>query len=382
MVTPGAKPILFFTILATVDEGDEVLLPDPGFPIYESVVRYIGATSRSPVPLYQERDFRFDPDDLRRRVTDRTRLIILNSPHNPTGGVLAPEDLHAVAEVAVARDLWVLSDEIYSRLLYAGEHHSVAALPGMAERTVILDGFSKTYAMTGWRLGYGVAPPALVPALTRLQTNVTSCTAGFVQLAGVAALEGPQDGVAGDAGRVPAPAGAGGGGPQRHPRGALPGPRGGLLRLPPGRRPGAEQQERWPTPCSRRRGWPCSPAPPSAPRARASCASPSPTRRTSCGRGSTGSGAASSDCVAEAPGPALQLGEVPPVDDRLVHQVAAGAQGHRPGADEVRGVLQIDAPGGHQRDVRQRPPQVADVARPAGRGGEELDQVGPQSARR
>jgi aspartate aminotransferase len=195
VVTPGAKPILSFTILATVDEGDEVLLPDPGFPIYESVVRYIGAVP-VPVPLSQDRAFRFDPDDLRRRVTDRTRLVILNSPHNPTGGVLAPEDLAAVAEVAVARDLWVLSDEIYSRLLYQGEHHSVAALPGMAERTVILDGFSKTYAMTGWRLGYGVAPPALVPALTRLQTNVTSCTAGFVQLAGVAALEGPQDGVA------------------------------------------------------------------------------------------------------------------------------------------------------------------------------------------
>jgi aspartate aminotransferase len=194
VVTPGAKPVLFFTILATVDEGDEVLLPDPGFPIYESVVRYIGAVP-VPVPLSQDRDFRFDPDDLRRRVTERTRLIILNSPHNPTGGVLAPEDLAAVAEVAVARDLWVLSDEIYSRLLYRGEHHSVAALPGMAERTVILDGFSKTYAMTGWRLGYGVAPPALVPALTRLQTNVTSCTASFVQLAGVAALEGPQDGV-------------------------------------------------------------------------------------------------------------------------------------------------------------------------------------------
>jgi aspartate/methionine/tyrosine aminotransferase len=194
VVTPGAKPVLFFTILATVDEGDEVLLPDPGFPIYESVVRYIGAVP-VPVPLTQDRDFRFDPDDLRRRVSDRTRLIILNSPHNPTGGVLAPQDLAAVAEVAVARDLWVLSDEIYSRLLYQGEHHSVAALPGMAERTVILDGFSKTYAMTGWRLGYGVAPPALVPALTRLQTNVTSCTAGFVQLAGVAALEGPQDAV-------------------------------------------------------------------------------------------------------------------------------------------------------------------------------------------
>ncbi|MDQ3701538.1 MAG: pyridoxal phosphate-dependent aminotransferase [Chloroflexota bacterium] len=194
VITPGAKPILTFTILATVNEGDDVLLPDPGFPIYESVVRYIGARPLA-VPLHEARDFRFDPDELRRRVTPRTRLIILNSPHNPTGGVLTSEDLEAVADVAREHDLWVLSDEIYSRLLYEGEHHSIATLPGMAERTVILDGFSKTYAMTGWRLGYGVAPAALAPALSRLQTNVTSCTAGFVQMAGVAALEGPQDAV-------------------------------------------------------------------------------------------------------------------------------------------------------------------------------------------
>jgi aspartate/methionine/tyrosine aminotransferase len=195
VITPGAKPVLFFTIMAVVDEGDEVLLPDPGFPIYESVVRFVGARP-VPVPLYQSRAFRFDPDELRRRVTGRTKLIILNSPHNPTGGVLTAEDLAAVADVAREHDLWVLSDEIYSRLIYTGEHHSIATLPGLAERTVLLDGFSKTYAMTGWRLGYGVAPPALVPALSRLQTNVTSCTASFVQLAGVAALEGSQEGVA------------------------------------------------------------------------------------------------------------------------------------------------------------------------------------------
>jgi aspartate/methionine/tyrosine aminotransferase len=194
VITPGAKPILFFTILAVVDEGSEVLVPDPGFPIYESVVSYVGATP-VPVPLLESRGFRFDPDDLRRRVTPRTRLIILNSPQNPTGGVLAQDDLQAVADVAREHDLWVLSDEIYSRLLYAGEHHSIAALPGMAERTVVLDGFSKTYAMTGWRLGYGVAPAALVPHLVRLQTNATSCTASFTQLAGIAALEGPQDSV-------------------------------------------------------------------------------------------------------------------------------------------------------------------------------------------
>ena len=194
VLTPGAKPILYFTIMATVNEGDEVLLPDPGFPIYESVVRFLGATP-VPLPLQMERQFRFDPDDLRQRVTPRTRLIILNSPQNPTGGVLTPADLRAVAEVALEHDLWVLSDEIYSRLLYQGEHHSVAELPGMRERTVVLDGFSKTYAMTGWRLGYGVAPDALVPHITRLQTNVTSCTASFVQMAGIAALEGPQTGV-------------------------------------------------------------------------------------------------------------------------------------------------------------------------------------------
>ncbi len=191
VITPGAKPIIFFTIMAVVDEGDEVLLPDPGFPIYESVVQYVGGRA-IPLPLHEDRAFRFDPQDLRRRVTDRTRLIILNSPQNPTGGVLTAEDLGLVADVARERDLWVLSDEIYSRLIYDGEHHSIAALPGMAERTIILDGFSKTYAMTGWRLGYGIAPPALVPHLARLQTNVTSCTASFVQIAGTAALEGPQ----------------------------------------------------------------------------------------------------------------------------------------------------------------------------------------------
>ncbi|HEV2124070.1 MAG TPA: pyridoxal phosphate-dependent aminotransferase [Chloroflexota bacterium] len=194
VITPGGKPILAYTILATVGEGDEVLVPDPGFPIYGSMVEYVGGRV-IPVPLLESREFRFDPDELRRRVTDRTRLIILNSPQNPTGGVLAPADLEAVAAIARERDLWVLSDEIYSRLLYDGEHHSIASLPEMAERTVILDGFSKTYAMTGWRLGYGVAPAALVPHLSRLQTNITSCTASFVQMAGIAALEGTQQSV-------------------------------------------------------------------------------------------------------------------------------------------------------------------------------------------
>ncbi|HET7767858.1 MAG TPA: pyridoxal phosphate-dependent aminotransferase, partial [Chloroflexota bacterium] len=191
VITPGAKPIITFTIMAVVDEGSEVLVPNPGFPIYESVIEYVGGKA-VPLPLLEERAFRFDPDDLRARVTDKTRLIVLNSPQNPTGGVLEKSDLEAVADIARERDLWVLSDEIYSRLIYDGEHHSIAALPGMAERTIILDGFSKTYAMTGWRLGYGVAPAALVPHLTRLQTNVTSCTASFAQMAAIAALDGTQ----------------------------------------------------------------------------------------------------------------------------------------------------------------------------------------------
>jgi aspartate aminotransferase len=191
VITPGAKPIIAFTIAAAVDEGSEVLVPDPGFPIYDSLVRYFGARAVS-LPLLEERQFRFDPAELRRRVTDRTRMIILNSPHNPTGGVLTRSDLEAVAAVARERDLWVLSDEVYSRFVYEGEHHSIASLPGMADRTVVLDGLSKTYAMTGWRLGYAVAPPSLVPHLVRLQTNVTSCTASFSQMAVIAALEGRQ----------------------------------------------------------------------------------------------------------------------------------------------------------------------------------------------
>ncbi|MEY4408642.1 MAG: pyridoxal phosphate-dependent aminotransferase [Proteobacteria bacterium] len=199
IVTPGGKPVIYYTILATCDAGDEVLIPDPSYPIYESVVRYVGAKPVS-IPLEFDRGFRFDPEALRERVTPRTRLIILNSPHNPTGGVLTPSDLQAVADIAIKHNLWVLSDEIYSRIIYddgAGgrAHHSIASIPGMLERTVILDGFSKAYAMTGWRLGYGIVPAPLLPHLVRLQVNVNSCTASFVQMAGIAALNGPQDGV-------------------------------------------------------------------------------------------------------------------------------------------------------------------------------------------
>jgi aspartate aminotransferase len=195
VVTPGAKPILFFSLLACVDPGDEVFYPNPGFPIYESVARFVGATA-VPLPLREERRFRFDPDELHRWVTDHTRMIILNSPNNPTGGVLTAAELEAVAEVARERDLWVLSDEVYCRYLYEGTHLSIASLPGMKERTILLDGHSKTFAMTGWRLGFAAVPVELAERLSRLITNSVSCTASFTQVAGVEALDGPQDSVA------------------------------------------------------------------------------------------------------------------------------------------------------------------------------------------
>lgn len=192
VVVPGGKPIIFFTVLALCDEGDQAIYPNPGFPIYESVIDFAGATP-VPLPLRMGKGFSFDVQELQDLVTDRTRLIILNSPQNPTGGVLSWEDLAAVAEIARERDIWVLSDEIYGRILYEGQCHSIASFPGMAERTIILDGFSKTYAMTGWRLGYGVMPRELAPHVARLMTNSNSCTAAFTQMAGIECLNGPQD---------------------------------------------------------------------------------------------------------------------------------------------------------------------------------------------
>ena len=194
VVTPGGKPPMFYTIMALIEPGDEVIYPNPGFPIYESMVNFVGGTA-VPLPLREEREFRFDPDEFRSLVTDRTRLVILNSPHNPTGGVLTRSDLEAVAEVAVERDLLVLTDEIYGRIVYEGEHVSLATLPGMRDRTILLDGFSKTWAMTGWRLGYAVYPEALLPHIDRLIINSVSCTATFSQRAAIAALTGPQDDV-------------------------------------------------------------------------------------------------------------------------------------------------------------------------------------------
>ncbi|CAA9555188.1 MAG: Aspartate aminotransferase [uncultured Thermomicrobiales bacterium] len=195
VVAPGGKPIMFFVILALVEAGDEAIYPDPGFPIYRSMIDFAGATA-VPIPLREEREFRLDVDELAGLITPRTKLLIVNSPANPTGGVLERGDLEAIARLAVEHDLVVLADEIYSELLFEGEHVSLATFPGMAERTVILDGFSKTYAMTGWRLGYGLMPPPLVEAVNRLMVNSVSCTSVAVQRAGLAALTGAQDCVA------------------------------------------------------------------------------------------------------------------------------------------------------------------------------------------
>lgn len=194
VITPGGKPIMYFVMTALVNEGDEVIYPNPGFPIYESVINFLGAKA-VPLQLAEEKDFTFDVKDLEALITPRTKLLILNSPQNPTGSVLTSADLDAIAALAVKHDLWVLSDEIYSRILYCGEHDSIVKRPGMRERTCILEGHSKTYAMTGWRLGYGVMPAELAAAVAKLQTNVNSCTASFTQVAGAAALTGPQDAV-------------------------------------------------------------------------------------------------------------------------------------------------------------------------------------------
>mgnify|MGYP000877287126 FL=1 len=194
VVVPGGKPIMFYVLLAMVEAGDEVIYPNPGFPIYESMINFAGATA-VPIPLRMENDFGLDVDELASLVTDRTRLIVLNSPANPTGGVVSAEQMAQVAKIAQARGIPVLADEIYSRMLYEGEFASITSVPGMPEQTIILDGFSKTYAMTGWRLGYGVMPVELARQITKLMVNSNSCTAAFTQMAGVEALTGPQDSV-------------------------------------------------------------------------------------------------------------------------------------------------------------------------------------------
>src|SRR6201997_50580 len=176
VVVPGGKPIIFFAMLALIEEGDEVIYPNPGFPIYESMINFLGAKP-VPIAIREERDFSLDVNELKSLITDRTKLIIINSPHNPTGGVMTPGDIKDIAAAIGDRDIMVMSDEIYGRLLFEGEQYSIASFPGMKERTIILDGFSKTYAMTGWRLGYGVMPVSLAEQVSKLQTNATSCTA-------------------------------------------------------------------------------------------------------------------------------------------------------------------------------------------------------------
>src|SRR5579862_79698 len=194
VVVPGGKPIIFFTMLALVDQGDEVIFPNPGFPIYESMINYVGGKA-VPIQLKEERDFCLDVKELASLINDRTRLIILNSPQNPTGGVMTRRDVHDVAEAIGERNIMILSDEIYSRLLFEGEHYSIMSVPGFKDRTILLDGFSKTYAMTGWRMGYGVMRPDLATHMTRLMTNSNSCTASFTQVAGIEAVRGDQSSV-------------------------------------------------------------------------------------------------------------------------------------------------------------------------------------------
>src|SRR6266705_3815035 len=192
VVVPGGKPIIFFSIFTLADVGDEVIYPNPGFPIYESMIQYVGARA-VPIRLHEEKDFGLDVDELASLINDRTKLIILNSPQNPTGGVLSKQDIRDIAEAIGDRNIMVLSDEIYSRLIFEGEHHSIMSVDGMKERCILLDGFSKTYAMTGWRMGYGVMRPDLATHITRLMTNSNSCTASFTQIAGIEAIRGDQD---------------------------------------------------------------------------------------------------------------------------------------------------------------------------------------------
>jgi len=193
-VVPGGKPIIFFPMMALLEPGDEVIYPNPGFPIYESMIRFLGATP-VPMPLEESRNFSFDLNLFRDRLSDRTKMVVINSPQNPTGGVIPAQDLAAMAEMLRDRDVMVLSDEIYSEICYGEPPVSIASFPGMLEKTIILDGFSKTYAMTGWRMGYGVMPEWLVEAVNKLMVNSNSCTASFTQRAGIAAINGPRDGI-------------------------------------------------------------------------------------------------------------------------------------------------------------------------------------------
>ena len=192
IVTPGAKPVMFFSILALIERGDEVIYPNPGFPIYESMINYVGGTA-VPMKLEESKNFNANIDDLKKLINDKTKMIIINTPNNPCGSVTQIEDLEEIAKIAVENDIIVLSDEIYKDMYYQGEHYSITKFKGMKERTIILDGFSKSYAMTGWRLGYGIFPEFMIDDITKLMTNSVSCTSVFSQMAAIAALEGPKD---------------------------------------------------------------------------------------------------------------------------------------------------------------------------------------------
>lgn len=194
MVMPGAKPGLFTGILATANAGDEVIMPNPAFPIYESVTNLVRAKP-VPIPLKEENEFRLNPADVRKKVTKKTKLLILNTPHNPCGSSLMKNEMEEIAEIAKEHNLWVMSDEIYSKIIYEGQHYSMLSIPGMKERTIMIHGFSKTYAMTGWRLGYAIGDAKVIANMTRLQVNIASCAAAFSQIAGIEALRGPQDAV-------------------------------------------------------------------------------------------------------------------------------------------------------------------------------------------
>jgi len=194
VMTPGGKPIMFYAIIALVDEGDEVIYPNPGFPIYESMIKFMGGKP-VPIPLKEDKGFAFDPEDLRKLITPKTKLLIINTPQNPTGGILKKEAIEKIAEIIKDKNIWVLSDEIYSRLIFTGDHFSITQVPGFKDRTIILDGFSKYYAMTGWRAGFGVMSKEIAPLISKLMTNSNSCTNAFVQKGCIEALEGPQDSV-------------------------------------------------------------------------------------------------------------------------------------------------------------------------------------------
>ena len=288
VVVPGGKPIIFFTILALVEEGDEVIYPNPGFPIYESMINYVGAKA-VPIQLREEMDFRLDVDELGGLINDRTKLIILNSPQNPTGGVLTKiEDIDGIARAIGDRNIMVLTDEIYSRLIFEGEHHSIMSVDGMKERCILLDGFSKTYAMTGWRMGYGVMRADLATHVARLMTNSNSCTASFTQVAGIEALRGAGFGRR-HVRRVQETARRDGRRPEQDQRFLLPlAQRARSTFSPTSRRPDGRRRN-WPTRCSTMPASPRCPGPPSAISAKAICASAWPTRSRTCSRRSTAS---------------------------------------------------------------------------------------------